>query len=391
MGISRRRFLELSGVGSASLFGAVQGCRSAAPAAPPSDEPVDLLTRQAAPYNAEPALARLAESWITPIRHFYIRRHGSVPRVEPEAYELRVTGLVERPLRMTLNELTNNFSKETVTATLQCAGNRRNEHARRKKVGGVQWDAGAIGNATWSGPRLKDVLTKAGLKSGAKHVSFTALDECVIPGGKSHFGGSIPLGKAMAPESLLAYEMNGRSLTAEHGFPVRSLIPGFLGARSAKWLGEISVSDRPSENFFQARDYKLFPPEVGPETAQWETAAALEGMPTNSAICSPAPGQTFPPGKVLVRGYAIAATGHTLTKIQVSADEGKSWVEGRLQPSTCPFSWRLWEAEVALPIGPAFLAARAWDSSGAVQPEAPPWNFKGYLFNGWHRVPLKIA
>ncbi len=389
--LSRRRFLRLTGVGSAALLGTAWGCRAPDGALLPWDEPVDLITRQESPYNAEPALARLTDSWITPVRHFYIRRHGPVPRIDLPTYVLRVTGLVERPLRIGLHDLRGSFARASLIATLQCAGNRRSEHSRRKKVGGVQWDAGAIGNAEWSGVPLREVLKRAGPTPAARHASFLSLDGCAIPGGRSEFGGSIPLEKALSPETMLAYEMNGNTLAAEHGFPLRAVVPGYVGARSVKWLGEIRLSDRPSDNYFHARDYKIFPPEIGPETAPWETAPALEGMPTNSAICSPAAGDTLPSGRVLVRGYALAATGQTLTMIQVSADDGKSWIDGRFRPSKSPFGWRLWEAEVSLPRGSAVLAARAWDSTGAVQPEVPPWNFKGYLFNGWHRVPVSAA
>lgn len=386
-GLSRRRFLEAAG--ASALAAAWGGCR-VGPEAPP-DEVTELITRQESPYNAEPSLEKLVESWITPLPRFYIRRHGAVPRIEGAAFELRVEGLVGRPLRLPLGTLRDGFDRAAVTATLQCAGNRRGEHSRVKKVGGVQWDAGAIGNAEWAGPRLGDILKKAGLKPGARHVRFRSLDRCTVPAGTFEFGASIPLEKALAPETLVAVEMNGRPLTPEHGYPARTVVPGYLGARSVKWLGEIEVSDRPSENFFHARDYKLFPPEVGPETAKWDQAEALGEMPTNSAIGSPSAGQTLPAGIGRVRGYAIAAAGRSIARVEVAADGGKTWAEARLSASSGTFAWRLWEAEVRLAPGPAVLSARAWDSSGAVQPEKVDWNFKGYLYNAWHRVPVTVA
>ncbi len=385
-GLSRRRFLEAAG---ASALAAAWGCRGGPEA--PSDEVAALIVRQESPFNAEPPLGKLVESWVTPLPRFYIRRHGAVPRIDAAAYELRVEGLVERPLRLALGDLRDRFDRAAVTATLQCAGNRRGEHSRVKKVGGVQWDAGAIGNAEWAGPRLGDLLKKAGLKPGAKHVRFRSLDRCTVPAGTFEFGASIPLEKALAPETLVAVEMNGRPLSPEHGFPARTVVPGYLGARSVKWLGDIEVSDRPSENFFHARDYKLFPPDVGPETAKWDQAEPLGELPTNSAICSPSTGETLRAGIARVRGYAIAIAGRSIARVEVSADGGKTWGEARLSASSAAFAWRLWEVEVRLEAGPAVLAARAWDSSGAVQPEKVDWNFKGYLYNAWHRVPVTVA
>jgi sulfite oxidase len=383
--VSRRRFLELAG---GAALASSWGCRAAPRATPDAPE---LIARQETPYNAEPALEKLVESWITPLRHFYIRRHGPVPAVDASAWTLSVEGLVGRPLRLGLDRMRGDFLRATVPAALQCAGNRRGEHSRVKKVGGVQWDAGAIGNAEWSGVRLGDLLKAAGVKSSARHVCFTALDDCAVPGGKSPFGASIPIEKALAPETLVALEMNGAALTAEHGFPARTLVPGYVGARSVKWLGSIVVSEKPSDNFFHARDYKLFPPEVTAETAKWDEAPALGEMPTNSAICSPMAGQTVKAGAVRVRGYALAATGRSVAKVEVSADGGASWAGARLSGGGAPFGWVLWEAEVAARPGALALAVRATDSSGAVQPERAPWNFKGYLNNSWHRVDVAVS
>ncbi len=216
------------------------------------------------------------------------------------------------------------------------------------------------------------------------------MDECVFTGGRSEFAASIPLEKALAPETLLATGMNGERLSREHGYPVRSLVPGVLGARSVKWLGEIRVSERPSDNYFQARDYKLFPPDISAETARWDQAEALAGMPTNSAICTPMSGARVPAGRVTLKGYAVASPGTTITRVELSADGGRQWREARVAPSAGPFTWNLWEADLALETGERLLTVRVWDFSGAVQPEVAPWNFKGYRYNGWHSVPVTV-
>jgi sulfite oxidase len=347
---------------------------------------MELLTRQETPFNAEPALEHLPASWITPLRHFYVRMHGSIPVVDPALWTLSVEGMVERPLSISLDRLRGEFGTSSVPATLQCAGNRRREHARTKAVGGVQWDGGAIGNAEWGGPRLGELLARAGVKNGARFAWFEGVDEPMMGGKKTRFGAAIPLEKAMRPETLVAVEMNGRPLTAEHGAPARTIVPGYVGARSVKWLGRIVVSDRTSDNPFSARDYKLFPPEVTAETVRWEEKEPILEYGISSVICSPRSGAEVPAGRLKVRGYALSPV--PLGRVQVSSDGGATWVDAAFEGRETPWSWRLWQAEVEVAKGARVLAVRATDSRGGAQPETAPWNFKGYLYNGWHRVPV---
>src|SRR5579864_115174 len=287
MSITRRELLKAAGVswvlgqsGCTGLFG-------------PDTSSKELLTRQDDPFNAEPRLDHLLESQVTPYRYFYVRSHGNQPVVNPDQYALVVEGLVERPLRLRLEDL-ERLPKFTTTATMQCAGNRRSEHSRTKATGGVQWDAGAIGTAEWRGPRLSEVLAKAGLKSGAKHVWFEGRDSVTLKDRQTLFGGGVPLEKAVRPETILALEMNGHPLAREHGYPARTVVPGYIGARSVKWLGRIVVADRPSENNFVARDYKLFPPEATPETVKPESYDPIYEFVLASAICKPLAGAAIP-------------------------------------------------------------------------------------------------
>ncbi|MBW3541658.1 MAG: molybdopterin-dependent oxidoreductase, partial [Planctomycetes bacterium] len=228
------------------------------------------------PANAEPELAQLVESWLTPLEHFYIRSHGPVPEIDPREYRLSVEGLVEKPLKLSLEDLEGLAQTET-TATLTCAGNRRSEHSRQRKVEGVPWGPGAIGNARWQGVRLSEVLKRAGLRDEARHVWFEGLDQVAHQGQTIAFGGSIPLAKAMgdspmAPGALLATRMNGQPLPADHGFPARTVVPGYIGARSVKWLGRIVVSDHPSPNHYLQEAYKLV---VEDGDLAWAEAAAI--------------------------------------------------------------------------------------------------------------------
>ncbi len=349
-----------------------------------------LFVHSKAPMNAEPLLPDLVKSWVTPIESFFIRSHGNTPVLDGSSYRLTVEGMVEKPLTLSLTEL-NQFSQIEHSATLTCAGNRRSEHSRIKTVKGVQWREGAIGNAKWRGVRLSDILKRAGLRDSAKHVWFEGLD-AVEDGGKTFaFGGSIPLEKALldrdaAPGAMLATMMNDKPLTADHGFPLRSIVPGYIGARSVKWLSKIVVSDRPSPNHFVADVYKLVDEGSLLEVAE---NAPIYRMPLNSAICT----LTAKSEHIEVTGYALppGVPGVSIRKVEVSADDGQSWTEAKLTSPATEFCWQLWSADMAIKSTTRELIVRATDSRGETQPQMPRWNAKGYLFNGWHRVPVKAS
>ncbi len=290
-----------------------------------------------------------------------------------------------------MEDLYDGFSIRTVIAVMQCAGNRREELHRWRPVIGDPWSAGAIGNAAWTGVALADVLRAAGADTDpALQVAFEACDE--VKGGL-RFGVSIPMAKAMAPEVLLAFAMNGEPLAPEHGFPLRVVVPGFAGIRSPKWLIRITVQDNPSDNPMQQTDYKLMPPDLTAETADWARGMTINEMPLNAAICEPTAGAVLDAGPVPVRGYAIAC-GRSVERVDVSADGGARWQQAALtvRPET-PWSWTFWETTLNLPPGEHELTARAWDAAGQTQPAQPAdvWNFKGYLCTAWHRVRVTAA
>ncbi len=378
----RRRFLLQLTAGAIGLIGVAS--RSGVVLA--ADES-RLLVHSKAPMNAEPPLPDLVKSWITPVESFFIRSHGNTPELKADSFRLSVEGLVEKPLPLSLADL-KQFEQHSVTATLTCAGNRRSEHSRIKAVKGVQWREGAIGNANWSGARLSDLLKKAGVRESAKHVWFEGLDS-VEDGGKAFaFGGSIPLEKALldrdtSPGALLATMMNDKPLTADHGFPVRAVVPGYIGARSVKWLSKIVLADRPSPNHFVADVYKLVDTGDLLEVAE---NAPIYRMPLNSAICT----LTAKSERVEVTGYVLppGVPGVSIRKVEISADEGQSWIEAKLTSPAADFCWQLWSADIAIKSTTRALIVRATDSRGETQPQMPRWNAKGYLFNGWHRVPL---
>jgi sulfite oxidase len=359
--------------------------------APPLGKHRDFVVRSVSPFNGGPSLTLLASSFLTPTAAFFVRNHGEVPAVSTASFRLTVDGLVERPLRLTLAELLRDFPRREVTATLECAGNRRQELAAVAPIPGeLPWGPEAIGTARWAGVALADVLAAARPSPLARHVAFCGLDEVEREGGRFGFGGSIPLAKALSAEVLLAVEMNGEALPPAHGFPLRALVPGYIGARSVKWLGGITVRERPSDNYFQARAYRLFPPQVKPPEVAWDEGLALGEVPVNCIVCRPAAGAAVPAGRVRVAGVAFAGGGRAVARVDLSADGGGTWTSARLFDCEEPWAWRLWEGEVELAAGVQEVVARAWDTAAQTQPEdaAKLWNFKGYVNNAWYRVRL---
>jgi sulfite oxidase len=345
-------------------------------------------------YNSGPPPELLRAAFETPSDLFFTRNHAAVPAVDPASWRLQVSGLVERPMELTLQQLRETLPRQAVGATLACAGLRRDElHAHRAIPGEVLWGAEPISNATWTGVPLKEVLRLAGTRPQAAHVEFRGLDQVERHGRRFAFGGSIPLAKAMSAEVLLAFDMNGGPLLPVHGFPVRVVVPGCIGARSVKWVSEIRVTDAPSENYFQAHAYKTFPPDVGPETVRWDQGVMLHHLPLNSLIWEPLPGATVRAGDVPVRGWAMASEGATIERVELSADGGRTWRLTELTERGGPWTWCFWSATVRLGPGRHELVVRASDSSGRTQPESVNglWNFKGYMNNAWHRAEISVA
>src|SRR5919107_1546461 len=218
----------------------------------------DLIVHEQEPFNAETPPAALAEGPLTATDAFYVRGHGAVPEIDPAAWRLRVGGLVERQLDLSLTTLLEAFRERTEAATLQCAGNRRaGLIAVRDIPGEAPWGPGATGTATWTGVALADVLALAGPLPGATDVGFEGADVCPEAEPAQRFGGSIPLDKACRPEVLLAWGMNGETLPPVHGAPVRAVVPGYIGARSVKWLERIELRSSPWGGPFPHVAYRL--------------------------------------------------------------------------------------------------------------------------------------
>ncbi|CAN5372102.1 sulfite oxidase [soil metagenome] len=355
----------------------------------PFDKHTRLIVREREPFNAEPSPDLLRQAPITPNELFFVRNHAAVPVVDAVAYRLLVDGMVDKSLTLTLDDIKRAFPKRTVTATLQCAGNRREDFMKIEEIPGeVAWGADAISNAVWAGAALRDVLAAAGVHDKAAHAAFVGLDEVEKRNERFGFGGSIPLEKALNGEVLLAYEMNGEPLPMVHGFPLRAVVPGYIGARSVKWLERIKLQTEPSDNYYQAHAYKLFPPHVRAETADWENALTLGEQSLNAVICQPADGTTLEKGAVVIQGYAVAGGNRRVERVDVSIDGGETWKVADWESENQNWAWRFWQARIELPPGAQQIVVRAWDSAANTQPEDARhiWNFKGYMNNAWHRV-----
>ncbi|KAJ8412130.1 hypothetical protein AAFF_G00143970 [Aldrovandia affinis] len=363
------------------------------------------------PFNAEPPSLILSENYITPTAFFFKRNHLPVPKVDPAAYRLEIEGLPNGPVSLSLDELKTRFPKHTVTATLQCAGNRRSEMNRVKQVKGLDWGIAAISNATWAGARLRDVLLAAGYVPGGtvRHVQFEGLDKDVAG---TTYGASIPLRKAVSEEGdvLLAYEMNGEELPADHGFPVRAVVPGTVGARNVKWLGKIVLSEEESSSHWQQNDYKGFSPCTDWDTVDFKSAPAIQELPVQSAITQPEEGSVVDRSleEVTVKGYAWSGGGREVVRVDVSLDGGQTWQVAQLRgaseegqedapspPLGQAWAWKLWELTVPLPEDAQELeiVCKAVDNGYNMQPDsvAPIWNLRGVLSNAWHRVRVTVS
>lgn len=358
------------------------------------------------PFNAETPTILLDNEFLTPNKLFFVRNHLPVPVVDANKFVLEVHMANTEPIRLTLEDLKTKFKHYTVTATIQCAGNRRIELAKIKPVKGISWTGGAMGNATWTGVRLRDVLLHAGVKEVGeeydviKHVHLEGLDNNPLTGDR--YGASIPIEKAMdiRGDCLLAFEMNGMEIPRDHGYPLRAIIPGTVGARNVKWLTRVAASEREYDGFWQQRDYKGFSPSIDWDNVDFCTAPAIQELPVQSLICSPQEGSSVDAknNEVHLSGIAWSGGGRGIVRVDVSADGGKTWHianlgSGKEQMLGRAWAWTLWDATIPLPSSEdTELVCKAVDTSYNVQPNtsAPIWNLRGCLSTAWHRVHVRI-
>ncbi|MBL8090779.1 MAG: molybdopterin-dependent oxidoreductase [Anaerolineales bacterium] len=359
----------------------------------PFDKHEQFVIRHQNPFNGGAPLNLLTQNHVTPTNLFFVRNHGDVPQVDIDSYRLNIQNK-NKNISFTLDEIKNNFARVEVSATLQCAGNRRQELMAIKEIPHeLPWNVEAISHAVWAGIKLKDVLATIGVEKEANnlHVQFQGLDETERLGKRFNFGGSIPFEKANHDEVILAYEMNGKTLSPVHGFPLRVVVPGFIGARSVKWLNQIIISDEPSQNYFQRIAYRLFASNINSDNVKWNDGLMLSEMNVTSVICSPENNQRLTSGFVTVCGYAATGGNRHIARVEISTDDGNTCMQAELD-KTNPFAWTLWKVNLNLEKGKHQLIVRAVDSSANMQPKdvEQVWNFKGYMNNAWHRVNVIV-
>jgi DMSO/TMAO reductase YedYZ molybdopterin-dependent catalytic subunit len=330
-------------------------------------------------------------TWLTPVPHFFVRNHMHEPSelsANPgnSDWRLSVGGEVDKPITLTFPELSK-FETHSVVNTLECAGNGRSLH--RPQVPGVQWGKGAVSTARFSGPRLRDVLQRAGIKPTGKHVMFRGLDE--VPGKVPPFIRSIPIEKALDADTLVATHMNGAPLTKHHGFPARALVPGWIGAASCKWLTEIKILESEFVGNFMSPGYRFPNQPVKPgDAVKPEDTHPLTALNVKSVISGPIDGAKLKPGKVAVRGAAWAGEAD-IVKVEVSTDGGTSWNPAALGHDQAHYAWRLWTYDFKTKGGDYTILSRATDSLGRTQPSTPVWNPSGYLYNAADQVKIHVA
>ncbi|XP_015524470.1 sulfite oxidase, mitochondrial isoform X1 [Neodiprion lecontei] len=359
-----------------------------------------LIINNPKPFNAETPAPLLIESFHTPSDLFYVRNHLPVPDVDPQTYELEIAIEEDTKKVLRLDDI-KKYPKHTVSSTIMCAGNRRSEMAKVKAVKGLSWSVGAVGNATWSGAKLCDILNDLNVKEeDYEHIQFEGLD---LDPSSTPYGSSIPISKAIDPKGdvILAYEMNGKPLPRDHGFPIRVVVPGVVGARNVKWLGRIIISKHESQSQWQQGDYKGFSPSTDWDTVDFSKSPAIQELPVISAICTPQSGDqvVVQNGKIKVAGYAWSGGGQKIVRVDVTIDGGDTWHTAEFfgQDLSKPgrhWSWTLWQVEIPVKEGDKNVEiwAKAVDSMYNVQPESFKniWNLRGVLNNAYHRVKIDL-
>ncbi|MYL00392.1 MAG: sulfite oxidase [Gammaproteobacteria bacterium] len=344
------------------------------------------------PLTAETP-AHLLDDEVTPVARHFIRNNGIVPTdMDPETWTLRIDGLVERPMTLSIEELRQRFEVVSYRLVIECGGNGRAGFDPPAR--GNQWTHGAVGCSEWTGVRLADVLKAAGYKETAIYTAHEGAD-LHLSGtpGKLPISRGVPLKKAMDPYNLIAFEMNGGPLHPMNGAPLRLVIPGWPGSCSQKWLTRIWLRDvvhdgpKMTGSSYRVPPYPVAPGEFVPE----EDMRIIHAMPVKSLITRPQTGLSIATRELEVAGHAWAGDTE-VARVDVSTDYGATWQAVELARPHNPQAWQRFSANVRFS-APGYYQvwARATDSNGVSQPFTPPWNPKGYLNNSLHQISVRVA
>ncbi len=340
-----------------------------------------LIVRSDGPVDLETPLPLLDKAWLTSIDDHYVRCHLPAPGIDDEAvksWTLTIEGAVRQPLKLSMDDI-RKYREVSHTVTLECSGNGR--VYANPGVPGLQWEKGAVGNAKWTGIPLRDVLTKAGVQPAGKYVTFNGADEPL--GSVPDFIRSIPMEKAMHPDTLLAYRMNDVEIPTIHGKPLRLVVPGWEAASSCKWLVNLTVAAEEFDGNFMKNAYRIPNRNVAPGSAvDPKDMIPYTALDVKSIFTSPADESTFKRGAAIeLRGFAWAGEAD-ITRVDISTDFGRTWVEAALGPEKAKYAWRRFRfAFKPAGIGSYLPLSRATDSKGRIQPLVPNWNPAGYIYN----------
>src|SRR5579884_4229967 len=365
MKIDRRQFL----LSSAGFVVQMQGFKPG------------MIVRSEGPVDLEVPLSTLDKAWLTPIESHYVRCHLPTPTVDDAAvkeWALTIEGEVNQPLKLSLADL-RKYREVSHVVTLECSGNGR--VFSNPPVPGVQWEKGAVSTAKWSGVSLRDVLMKAGIKPTGKHIIQNGYDTPV--GSVPDFVRSIPIEKALHPDTLLAYKMNDVEIPLIHGRPLRLIVPDWEAAASCKWLTSMRVSTNEAEGFFMQTGYRVPNHNVAPGSAvDPKDMVAYTALDVKSIFTAPADDSTFKLGSPIeLRGFAWAGEADVI-RVDISTDFGRTWQAADLGTEKAKYAWRRFRYSFRpQKIGSYLPLSRATDSQGRTQPVVPNWNPSGYVYN----------
>ena len=355
----------------------------------------EMVVLNSKPWNME-AVAHLLDDRITPNKYMFIRNNGLVPEnIDAKEWTITFDGeSVKEKKTFTLDELKTKFPHHTYQLTLECGGNGRSEFDPPAK--GNQWTIGAVGCATWTGVRLKDVLKDIGIKDDAVYIGYHAADQHLSRDpNKEPISRGVPISKAMMDETLLAFKMNGEDIPLVHGYPLRLVCGGWPASTSGKWVNRISVRNIVHDGEkMTGTSYKVPCNPVAPgQEVKDEDMCIIESMPVKSLITYPKSGAMIPKGnKLNIRGHAWAGE-LEISKVSYSIDFGATWSECLLEKPANRLAWQHFKASIGFPKSGYYeVWARATDANGVSQPMLlPGWNPKGYLNNACHRIAVKVS
>jgi DMSO/TMAO reductase YedYZ molybdopterin-dependent catalytic subunit len=345
-----------------------------------------LIIRQKQPLNLETPFNQV-DSYLTPAELFYVRSHFPAPQLNSDSYRLQIDGAFRRPFSLTYRDL-RDMPFERRVATLECAGNSRVFLV--PQVPGAQWELGAVGNAEWTGVPLAALLERGGIEDDVCEIVLEGADRGIpaeppIPPGPISYYRSLPRHKATQPEVLIAYQMNGRDLSKDHGYPVRAIVPGHYGMASVKWLTRIHAVTEPLQGYWQTSDYGYWDHANGMPIRR-----PLGEMKVKSEITRPTVYERLVPNQpYTITGVSWAGEAET-TRIAVSTDGGLTWAEGTFLDPLQRYAWRRWKFDWITPRRPGqyTLMARAQDAQGRAQPDQHDPSYGSYVID--HPLPIEV-